>query len=154
MLTVNWANYCTVCHTWAGGGGERNEHRRVHACTHKAVVTITEQILIMNHLWPFTAAENNPRHLQATTNLNSYSFNIHVHVACFIAVMQPRALQCPGVSRPLQLLTGKRICPSAGGGIQAGGSSQSQHQRSHVWCHLHSGGHTSAEALHRWAISH
>ncbi len=33
--------------------------------------------------------------------------HIHMHAAVFIAVMQPRALQCPGVSRPLQLLTGK-----------------------------------------------
>lgn len=131
-LTVNWANYCTVCHTWVGGGGTKT-HTGEH--THTVVVTIRAQILIMNHLWLFTAAENNPRHLQATTNLHSYSLTY----TCTQPFYCCHAASSTTVSRCFQApaaVDRKRICPSAGGGIQAGGSSQPQHQRLHVWCHV------------------
>lgn len=88
MLKVNWANYCTVYH--------------VHT---KLEPQSRVQILIMNHLCPFTGAKNNPRHLQATTYLHAHA---RAHsLFFFIADMQPRALQCPGVFRPLKVLTGK-----------------------------------------------
>lgn len=78
-------------------------------CPNKAGVSIREQILIMNHLRPFTGAKNNPRHLQATTYLHTHtqaqpsSFSF----LFFLFDMQPQVLQCPGVSRPLKVLTGK-----------------------------------------------
>lgn len=44
-----------------------------------------------------------------TSNHNSTQLHAHInmHTDFFIAVTLPRAQQCPGVSRPLQLLTGK-----------------------------------------------
>lgn len=45
----------------------------------------------------------------------------------FIAEMQPRALLCPGVSKPLEVLTGKESDHQ-----RAGANGQPQSQRSHV----------------------
>lgn len=92
----------------------------------------------MNHLWPFLQQRRTiPRHLQAPTNLHSYSHTRSLE-RCSVQVF-PGPCSCWQEERSLR----QRAVV-----IQAGGSSQSRDRRSHVWCHLRSRGRGSeAEAL-------
>lgn len=91
-------------------GWKKHSHRRVHIHTHTYTQSCGHNQSADPHYESFIAFYSSTEQSMAfTSNHKSTQLftHIHMHTAFFIAVMQPRALQCPGVSRPLQLLTGK-----------------------------------------------
>lgn len=98
-LTVNWADYCTTCHTWVGGGGKT--HNRVHTqgCGHNESAD--------PHYESFMAFYSSGQQSKAFTS-NYKSTQLFTHIQPFLSLSYSLELQeHPGVSRPMQLLTGK-----------------------------------------------